>query len=460
MFKGVVGLQKLNSGVWKSLPHIALALLVLSVPAYPVLSARDLVAPPHFDQASWQQPVTGLQKVSKATTLNLNQAIERELAAGEEHHYQVSLRAGQYATIKVEQRGIDLKVLVQGLEGKIVDVIDGGYRKEGNEQVQLLADVAGSYFMTVKSSSKIAPGGSYEIEVTEIRGATTRDRSLHEAAQLEANSRTAFTAGKYEQGRNLAEKALAIYESILGNEHPADARILLILASSYYDDKQEFPKAISLLQRAVAICEKTLGHENPRTIDGNRLLAYLYFETNEVAKAERLAQGALEVSEQTFGPEHLFVARCLNTLAEITGDDKKAERLLRRALAIAEKWLGSDDPFLVILLNEIGVFYLDRGDYERAESYILRAKALREKVLGPENITQVVGLSNLGMLARGKKEYAKAEDYYSRAIAIVEKVFGPDNPRLAIILNNLANIYRARGEYEKSGRPPPRPAHL
>ena len=50
--------------------------------------------------------------VPETTALDSGQPIERRLARGEEHRYQLTLTSGEFASIIVEQRGID--VTVQG----------------------------------------------------------------------------------------------------------------------------------------------------------------------------------------------------------------------------------------------------------------------------------------------------------------------------------------------------------
>ncbi len=381
--------------------------------------------------------------------LEQGKPIERELAGGQQHSYQITLAEGQYASVVVEQRGIDVAVALQTTKGKLVASFDSEYRSQGEEKIEMVAEAL-SYRLIVKATSKSAPTGYYKIRVAEVRAATDNDRMMHEARKLSADSIRAFSEGKYEETRQLAERALAISEKILGKEHPFVADLLSDFANNYYDDKQEFPKAISLLERALAISEKALGEEHPQTAGISRMLAYVYFETNEVAKAERLAQRAVEISQKTLGLEHRLTALCLHTLSQVTRDSEKVEQLLQQALMLSEKILGEDHVNTAVILNDLGVLYTEKGDYQQAGQFLLRSQVIYEKIYGPWNVGQVISLFNLGRLARERKDYAKAEEYYAKSVAILEKAFGPENPRLAMILNNIANIYRAKGEYAKS----------
>lgn len=442
-------LQLISSGFIRQSLYLALALFITF--SCSLISAGPVQAKVKASASAplLAQQTSPMQSAQEVTALELGKPIERELAGGQEHSYKITLAQGQYASVIVEQRGIDVVVRLLGTEGQFIAGFDNEYRSQGEEKVEMVAEAAGSYRLSVAAASKSAPTGSYEIRVAEIRAATSNDRSMQEARKLEANFHQAFFAGKYEQAHQSAERALAISESVFGPEHPFVATLLGDL-EDYYDDKQDFAQAISLLERALAIRTKTLGDEHPHTIAISRSLAWVYSEANEMAKAERLAERAVEVSQKTLGPEHYLVARCLQTLALVTKDPQRSEQLLQRALMIAEKTQGAEHWFTGQVLNALGILYADKRDYQQAEQFLLRAQAVYEKNLGPDNISYAVGLQNLARVVREKKDYAKAEEYNRRAIAIIEKAFGPENPRLAIIQNNIANIYRAKGDYAKS----------
>jgi CHAT domain-containing protein/Tfp pilus assembly protein PilF len=381
--------------------------------------------------------------------LEPGKSIERELGGGQEHIYQIKLEEGQYARIVVEQRGIDVDLYLEETGGKIILHFDDEYRGQGEEIAEMVAEASASYRFIVSASLINSSAATYKISFAEIRPATRNDRLMHEARRFKADHVARLVAGKYEESRQLLERALAISENILGKESPFVAQLLDYLAFRYYD-KQDFAKAMSLGERALAISEKTLGVEHTQTLEASRTLSLIYVSTNQIAKAERLIERIVEISQRTLGPEHFFIARCLMLQASVKSDRKESEQLLKRALTIAENALGPESYVVADVLNELGVVYTEQGDYQQAEQLLLRSQTLDEKLYGPDAIQQVVNLHNLGRIAREKKDYAKAEEYYRKAISIVEKAYGPENPRLAIILNNIANIYRARGEYDKS----------
>ncbi|MEP6944845.1 MAG: PPC domain-containing protein, partial [Acidobacteriota bacterium] len=58
------------------------------------------------------------QVVPQPSTLIPGQPIERTIAGGESHTYQISLSAGQFVHFTVEQKGIDVALVLAAPDGK------------------------------------------------------------------------------------------------------------------------------------------------------------------------------------------------------------------------------------------------------------------------------------------------------------------------------------------------------
>src|SRR6266511_4075716 len=378
--------------------------------------------------------------------------IERELAGGQSHAYQITLSAGQFMKVIVEQRGIDVVIVLLGPDAKQIMEFDSEIRSQGQETVWQVAEVAGSYRLNVKAKHKGAPAGGYEIRLVELRAATEKERVLQEARKLHTESQRLSRDGKYDESRPAAERALELREEALGPESPDVAQSLNNLAI-IYRDKGDYAKAEPLFQRAMAIYEKAVGPESPDVATSLNSLANLYRLKGDYAKAEPLVQRALAIREKALGPEHPDVAASLNNLGiiyRIKGDYAKAEPLCQRALAIWEKAVGPEHPNVATSLNNLAVIYRDKGDYAKAEPLYQRALAIWEKALGPESPDVAESLTSLAIIYRDTGDYAKAEPLYQRALDIYEKAFGPEHPGVARPLNSLANLYSVKGDYAKA----------
>src|SRR5262245_61921219 len=102
----------------------------------------------------------------QATPLTLSQPLARGMRGGEQHTYQISLNAGQYARVVLEQKGIDVVVALSAADGKPLLEVDNNLSgTRGMEEVSLVAEVSGNYLFNVRSLEKDASAGRYEIRL-------------------------------------------------------------------------------------------------------------------------------------------------------------------------------------------------------------------------------------------------------------------------------------------------------
>ncbi|MBX3347991.1 MAG: tetratricopeptide repeat protein [Nitrospira sp.] len=246
--------------------------------------------------------------------------------------------------------------------------------------------------------------------------------SIQLIEQLMAQIGDLYSQGRYEEALPLAQQELAIYQKVLGPEHPNTAASLNNLAE-LYRATGAYAQAEPLYQQALATRKKVFGPEHPATATSLNNLAELYQTTGAYAQAEPLLQRALAIREQVLGLEHPDTATSLNNLAELyrtTGAYAQAEPLLRGALAIREQVLGLEHPDTATSLNNLAELYRTTGAYAQAEALLQRALAVREQVLGPEHPDTAASLNNLALLYHTTGAYAQAEPLLQRALAISE----------------------------------------
>ena len=217
-----------------------------------------------------------------------------------------------------------------------------------------------------------------------------------------------------------------------------------------YVDQGRYAEADPLFKRELAIYEKVLGPDHPKVAIALNGLATLYQNEDRYSDAEPPYKRALAINEKALGVDHPYVATALNNLANLYIDQGRyaeAEPLQKRSLAIREKALGPDHPDFAISLNNLAALYSDQGRYEDAEPLYKRSLAVNEKALGPDHPEVATSLNNLAELYRNQGRYAEAEPLQKRSLAIRERALGPDHPDVAMSLNNLAGLYDDQGRY-------------
>src|SRR5262249_57143374 len=101
-------------------------------------------------------------------TLERGKVIDREIAGGEAHLYQVALQLGDFLSAVVEQRGIDVVVTVIDPDGKKIAEVDSPNGTQGPEVVKLTAKAAGAYRLEIRPLEAKAERGRYAVKIDEL----------------------------------------------------------------------------------------------------------------------------------------------------------------------------------------------------------------------------------------------------------------------------------------------------
>jgi CHAT domain-containing protein/Tfp pilus assembly protein PilF len=496
MFKPIIVSQKPDCRLRLLLCFSSIILISLCVQAALATNARDTENLTELVQTvtprAAQQGTTA-QKGS-APTLSPGQIIEREISGGQSHSFQVTFDAGQYAKLRVDQRGIDVVLRVAAPNSETVGEFDDENRLFGQEIAELIPGTAGNYTLTVAAKYRHFPAGHYEIQIVELREATERDRHSRQQRRQLAEATKLYRSGKYDEGVRLAEdlqkelerdgrsdselmgetfnaiggiahargdyakaetcfqNARSVLEKALGPDHPDLLRILYNLGV-LYKDRGDFAKSIQFHQQALAGREKALGPDSADVVQSLTNFATVYRVTGDYAKAEEMQLRALAIQEKIQGPDDPDVGWILfnmGALYYVKRDYARAAEVSERALRIREKELGPDHPDIGRILNNLSVIYIEQGDYIRAETVILRALAIRQKIFGPNSLRLTDQLQTLAEVYAAREELTRAEPLLLRAREITEASLPPDHPDVARSLENLAELYYLQQAYSKA----------
>jgi hypothetical protein len=116
-----------------------------------ILIVSALAPPP---ETRWQQPPAVPELVKGIP-------VERKLAGGAVHQFLLPLKAGEFARIRVEQRGIDVVLRLLDERGTVLAETDrpnGGY---GPEEVVWAAKQASAFKIEVRALDEKAAEGIY-----------------------------------------------------------------------------------------------------------------------------------------------------------------------------------------------------------------------------------------------------------------------------------------------------------
>jgi hypothetical protein len=141
---------------------------------------------------------------ARGQALEFDQPVERELAAGQAHSYDLQLAAGQFLKVEVQFKGFAGVIAVFGPDNRTLVETRSGGDLTSQQYVALIVPVDGRYRLEARSSEKNA--GRYRLLVVQPRAATEADRhyALAQRAFDEANG--LFEKGTAESRRQAVAK--------------------------------------------------------------------------------------------------------------------------------------------------------------------------------------------------------------------------------------------------------------
>lgn len=176
--------------------------------------------------------------------------VEREIAGGQSHTYQLKLTARQFMRVLVEQKGISIALALIGTDGKQVAETDliGAHR---TESLSHEVAVSGEYRIIVRSLAATAPKGGYEVRLEVKAAATAQDKQRIAAEGLlaEAGKLSEQGGATLEQTVEKAQQALALWRG-LGDRY-WQARTLHLIGYAYSSSSKN-DQAVEAYDQALA----------------------------------------------------------------------------------------------------------------------------------------------------------------------------------------------------------------
>ena len=203
------------------------------------------------------------------------------------------------------------------------------------------------------------------------------------------------------------------------------------------------------------IHQSKLNLTNPERfeINGFLNLGNINFKLSNLEEAGAAFTSALEISQKTYGEEHLLTADSyggLATLNEQLGDDQKSLDYNLKALSIREKLLDKNHADLGYSYMNIGIIYKNRGELKKALAYYKKTEAIFESALGAMHPKMGIVKNNIGRVYAAQDKLDIAIEYYNEVVEIFTVALSPDHPNIGLIKTNIAMIYLGEFKYEKA----------
>ena len=304
------------------------------------------------------------------------------------HVYALKVDAGQTLRIDLRSADFDTYLMASTPDAEPFDNDDFG----GTYSSRLVFTVQdhGTCHVVVTTYN---PGetGTYELTLQSVSADVVAShevdrQNLEEAAELNQEGITAYRAGRYADAEPLYRRALAIFESALGPDHPDTASSLNNLAV-LLEGQGRYADAEPLFRRALAIRETALGPDHPDTASSLGNLAGLLHDQGRTEEAFGLVDSAVRTFDAA--PTHPdWRAASYATRARLhrhLGRPREALHDLEEALRTIEEMrssVGGSEDIRAMFFSDYTDMYdrmiawqLESGDMRPAFEYVERSRA-------------------------------------------------------------------------------------
>ncbi len=256
--------------------------------------------------------------------------------------------------------------------------------------------------------------------------------------------------GLFDEGRPLAEQALALRRDLFGPEHRDVAASLLRLGDLAREQNQ-LDDAERLHREALAMRRKLLGSMHVDVANTLNNLGHTLSDKDDFDEAEQAYREAIAIYEETPEVDPLKYATSVHNLALLLhdrGDYQAALPLAQQALRIQREAFGNRHTGVANTLHAVALITKNLGDTDTAETYYREALELKEQLLGPEHPETVLTLNNLALLLRQQGDLEEAEPLYRKSLTVYRSVYGNQHRRVGLVANNLGQLLLARGDVD------------
>ena len=367
--------------------------------------------------------------------IELGKPIERSIDAGETQSYTVTLTAGQYAYIVVDQRGVDVVVSILAPDGTKLVRVDMPNGNRGPEPASLIAETTGAYRVDVLSTSPKLPG-RYEVKLQDVHAATETDRKRIAAQQLFTEAK----ALRYQRTKESYQQAIEKYTASLAIWQAVNDRLMgaftLHEEAMIFGDTGQYQQAIDAYSKAAVIFKELKLPKSEGDVTTN--IGWIYGELGDTQNRLAMYDRAAEIYQTGGEIDPVLISNFGSTYAKLG----EYQRALNIHLRVLEMRLPLKEPLgLGITLRNIGDCYDSLGDKQKALDYYNRSLEYMRQA-GDHFYTASV-LLDLGLIYESLGQKEKALDYLNQALELRQTI--NDRKGIALTLFYLARVQRDLG---------------
>ncbi|KAG9155000.1 hypothetical protein Leryth_012179 [Lithospermum erythrorhizon] len=281
----------------------------------------------------------------------------------------------------------------------------------------------------------------------EIHRVHSPPASLEEAADRRLMALIYEAKGDYEAA---LEHLVLASMAMIANQQDNEVAAVDVSIGNIYMALSRFDEAVFSFQKALTVYKSSKGDNHPAVASVFVRLADLYFKTGKLRESRSYCENALRIyGKPVPGTTSEEIANGMTEIAaiyELFNEPEEALKLLQKALKLLEDKPGQHNTIAGIEAR-IGVMFYMIGRYEDAyssfESSVQKLRASGER----KSAFFGVVLNQMGLACVQLFKIDEAAELFEEARGILEKESGPDHQDTLGVYSNLAATYDALGSF-------------
>jgi CHAT domain-containing protein/tetratricopeptide (TPR) repeat protein len=382
------------------------------------------------------QPTTS----TTPTTLIPGQPVEREIAGGQSHPYQITLKAGQFIRLLAVQRGSNIVIALADRDGKEIWEANFSSNFGGPESLSYEAPMDGAYRVTIRPFVDTAKIGIYELRLESKASTAAADKKRIEAERALMEGLRSARKSDFQPAIDKALQALPLWRELGDVYWEADT---LALLGSAHNSLRKFDQAIDYYNQVLVLRRQI----KDRAGESNALsdLGTVSFGQNKYEQAVVYQNQALEIKREL--NDHAGEARVLYLGANAhfqAGHYAQVLTLLDQALAVYQSL--DDRAGIGNVYNLRGSVSFNLGKLDDAVANY--QKAIENYQATKEHGAEGPTLHNLGLVKDRLGRYDEAIALFEKSLVIRREL--KDRLNEGRTLSAIGNTLTKEGEYEKA----------
>ncbi|XP_058227964.1 protein KINESIN LIGHT CHAIN-RELATED 3-like [Rhododendron vialii] len=272
--------------------------------------------------------------------------------------------------------------------------------------------------------------------------------SLEEAADRRLMGLICETKGDHEAA--LEHLVLASMAMVANGQETEVASVDCSIGDTYLS-LTRYDEAVFAYQKALTIFKSSKGENHPAVASVFVRLADLYNRTGKLRESKSYCENALHIYEKPvpgIPPEEIASGLTdVSAIYESMNEIDQALKLLQKALKIYNDAPGQQSTIAGIEA-QMGVMYYMLGNYSESYSYFKDAVSKLRASGEKKSAFFGIALNQMGLACVQRYEINEAAELFEEARSILESECGPYHPDTLGVYSNLAGTYDAVGRLD------------